>query len=169
MRRPFEWVTGRRQRGRPQTGNFCCSTHEAKARSLRSRAGPAVDNLIAVGSPGWGMTLAGELNAPDTSLYAVRHPDDVIRLIPPLDEVAKSVGVVSPTSVMGHGSDPAFMPGVTRVTSGTDDRLLPIGGDFEAHSSYFGDEGRARLPTMNIAEIVVAGQPVGSGEAEGAR
>ncbi|WP_062350711.1 alpha/beta hydrolase [Herbidospora yilanensis] len=133
------------------------------------QAGLGVDNLIAVGSPGWGVTLAGELNAPHTSLYAMRHPDDVISLIPPLDDVVKSMGIAPPTSVLGHGSDPVFMPGVTRMSSGTDDNLLPIGGDLEAHSSYFGDEGRSRLPTMNIAEIVAGGRPVRFGEAEDTR
>ncbi|GAB1819391.1 alpha/beta hydrolase [Herbidospora sp. RD11066] len=133
------------------------------------RAGLKADNLVAVASPGWGVTWAAELQAPRTRLFAVRHPDDVISMVPPIDDIAIALGQIPPTTVMGHGSDPVFLAGVTRMSSGTDDQFLPIGVDFDAHSGYFGSNEAARTATGNVARVIVGLEPITYDEARAER
>ncbi len=127
------------------------------------RAGLKVDNLVAVASPGWGVDEAADLKAPTTRLYAVRHPDDFISVVPPID------GLAPPLSSLGHGADPVFMDGVTRMASGNDDQLLPVGVNLDAHSDYFAGAGRSRVATHNIAVIVAGGCPTTFEAARAAR
>ncbi|GLX96429.1 alpha/beta hydrolase [Herbidospora sp. NBRC 101105] len=116
------------------------------------KAGLHPDNLIAVASPGWGVDFAAELNAPKTRLFAMRHEGDVIKLVPPVDDVMSVMGIVPPTSIAGHGSDPVYLRGVERLPSGGESTL---GVDMHAHSDYFGHSAASHVATWNIARVVV--------------
>jgi hypothetical protein len=135
------------------------------------QAGLKPVNLVAVASPGWGVNSVEDLHAPKTHLYVLRHPHDVI-------SVAPVIGLVSKTGLagwlaspwLGHGLDPAFLSGTTRLATGTDQARAPIGLDIGAHTTYFTHTGRATLATINIAHVVAGDvAPLTFAEARGNR
>ncbi|WP_157518195.1 alpha/beta hydrolase [Herbidospora mongoliensis] len=110
------------------------------------------DNLIAVASPGWGVTSASELNAPETKLFAMRHTGDLIKLAPPAEQ-AIGFFIPVPDTIAGHGADPVFMPGVERLSSGSE--AVPFYDiDSDAHSDYFGGSEAGRRAAMNMAKVI---------------
>ncbi len=117
------------------------------------KAGLHPDNLIAVASPGWGVQAAGDLNAPDTKLFAMRHQGDIIKLVPTADETL-GIFIPLPDTIAGHGEDPVFMPGVERLASGSE-ADPGFGIDMDAHSDYFGGSEAGRRAAMNLAKVVV--------------
>ncbi|TKK90573.1 hypothetical protein FDA94_06165 [Herbidospora galbida] len=117
------------------------------------RAGLHPDNLVAVASPGWGVTSVDELNAPGTKLFAMRHQGDIIKLAPTADETL-GVLVPLPDTVAGHGDDPVYMAGVERLSSGSEAHPV-FGIDMDAHSDYFGGSEAGRLAGLNLARVIV--------------
>lgn len=116
------------------------------------RAGLHPDNLIAVASPGWGVTSVSELNAGETKLFAMRHQGDYIKLVPPAEN-AIGFFVPVPDTIAGHGEDPVFMPGVERLSSGSEDAPF-YDIDSDAHSDYFGGSEAGRHAAMNLAKVI---------------
>ncbi len=117
------------------------------------KAGLHPDNLIAVASPGWGVTSTSELHAPETKLFAMRHQGDYIKLVPPAED-AIGFFIPVPDTIAGHGEDPVFMPGVERLSSGSESHpFYEI--DADAHSDYFGGSDAGRIAGLNLARVIV--------------